>query len=261
MHISLRILSESGWANSAADLLQAWLARREDAVVGFPTGDTPLPFYAELRRRAQAGTFASGALRAVMLDEYLLLPTSGASGAGEQQRPRFFCMLQEQLFTPLGIPQTRVLKMPAHEENLAASCERFEQQLQHWGGCDLLFLGLGRNGHIAFNEPGTAFLSRTRQVQLRPESVTTNAAGQPGSAAPGRAVSMGIATILSARQICLLVRGEHKAAILRRILDEPVSPELPASFLRLGANVVILADQAAAGHLPTTMAHGPESGY
>lgn len=221
----LHIADADAFGPAAADLLLGLLP---DACLGLPTGHTPLPLYAELRRRGAA------AWRLVMLDEYL----------GEA---RFQAWLREAIVAPLGIPEERFLPMPAAAA--PGACEDFERRLRTWGGCDLQFLGLGANGHIGFNEPGSERDSRTRVVTLTPATARANAGYWPNAPVPEQAVTQGIGTILEARRHCLLVRGAAKAAILAAALRGPVTSAVPASFLQFSPALTVVADSAAAAGL------------
>lgn len=232
--------SEASWAAEAAETLAGVLQANPGARIGWPTGTTPLPFYAELRDRAARGRLAAQASRAVMLDEYLDPPKEALSS---------WAWLWREVWTPLGLGRGQVLRMPHRSPGIDAACGEFERALAEGGGCDLLLLGLGANGHVGFNEPGTAMNSRTRVVKLTAETAQVNAAYWQGRFTPELAVTMGMATILEARQILLLVRGTAKAEVLRRMLHEPAGSQLPASYLREHEGLTILADPEAAAEL------------
>jgi glucosamine-6-phosphate deaminase len=124
----------------------------------------------------------------------------------------------------------------------------YEEAIQNAGGIDLLVVGIGTNGHVAFNEPGSSFASRTRIVNLAPETVA-NAAKQFGNnAVPKQAITMGIGTILESRHILLLASGTAKADIVRRALHGPITESVPASALQQHSNVIAILDEEANGH-------------
>lgn len=236
----IQILPTPRWAAAAADQVIEAVKQRPSALIGLPTGNTPLPVYAELRRRAEAGEWAPGSMRMVMLDEYLDPPSEEVSSWG---------WLRRELFAPLDIAPERVLRMPHQSRGIVAACAGLEDRLREWGGCELQLLGLGGNGHIAFNEPGASPTSRTRVVTLTAATANANAAYWQGRFRPIEAVTMGIGTILEARRICLLVRGAAKATTLRAALQRPVNPQVPASFLQRAARLQVIADEAAASGL------------
>lgn len=240
MGTTIHVLDEGRWATTAADLLAKQLAAKPDALVSFPTGHTPLPFYQELGRRAAADAAPYRTLRAVMLDDYL--------GAAELPS-NFYRWLRRELFDAIGLSDDRLLRIPIAPGHIEQDCLNFERSLAQWGGCDLQFLGLGGNGHIGFNDPGSAADSRTRVVELAPETAAANSEYWPSHFRPQQAVTQGVGTIREARHICLLVRGPAKADILRRALHGPIGPGVPASFLQSAAHLTVIADIAAAARL------------
>src|SRR6185437_7951218 len=169
--------------------------------------------------------------RFAMIDDYL---------GAEHLATSSYQLLSREVFQPLGIESGRILRIPTDPLRMPGACAEFEGRLLRWGGCDLLFLGLGANGHVAFNEPGSEATSRTRVVRLAETTASANAAYWGGSFAPREAVTMGLGTILEARAICLLVRGAAKTDCLRAVLTGPESPELPASYLRRARRLIVL---------------------
>jgi glucosamine-6-phosphate deaminase len=224
-------------AREIADLVRA----KPAAVLGLPTGSTPVPLYEELGRlhREQGLSFARAT--SFNLDEYLDLP------AGD---PRSFrAWMQEQLFARVdfGPQHTHV---PRGEGDPELEARRYAAALAAAGGIDLQLLGIGRNGHIGFNEPGSARDSRTRVVLLAPETRADAAAAFGGEArVPARAITLGVADILEARAIRVLAFGKGKAGIVRRMLEGEVGPDCPASFLRGHADLRLLLDADAASGL------------
>lgn len=247
MAIVFKIRKPEAWAAAGADIVQDALRQKPSAIIGFPTGVTPLPCYAELRRRVERGELEVSRLRCLMLDDYL--------GANDGT-PSSYQWLQRELFLPMQIAPDRVLRIPTDPDGIVEACATFEQKLANWGGCDLMLLGLGANGHIAFNEPGAEVGSRTRAVALTPETARSNAAYWGGRFVPTRAVTVGIGTILESRRIALLVTGAAKAGILQRALNDSIRAAVPASFIRLAPEAIVLADAAAAASLPATSQDG-----
>lgn len=240
MSLQFVVADSEAWAAAAVARIERVLTAQPAACVGFPTGRTPQPLYGELRRRAGAARRKYSELRAVMLDEYL----------DAEARFQSWTWLKMEVFDPLRIDGRRIRRMPQRSAGIGAACGQFERALQESGGCDLQLLGLGANGHIGFNEPGSAAGTRTRAVTLTEATAGANAAYWQGAFTPRRAATMGIATILQAREIGLLVRGVAKAGILRRALSGEISAECPASFLRTAsAPVWVLADREAACRL------------
>lgn len=227
-------------AAEIAALVRARAAAGRPAVLGLATGSTPEGVYAELiRLKREEGLDFSGVL-AVNLDDYLGL---------ESGDPRSFrAWMRAHLFDALEIPPERALIPPCElqEGEVEPWCRAFEARLAELGGIDLQLLGLGRNGHIGFNEPGSPRDSRTRRVALA-ASTREDAAGTWGGLAhvPTHAITLGLATILEARALRLLAFGEHKRATVERLLGDPVGPELPATFLREHPDARVYVDRAA----------------
>ena len=220
-----------------------WTARRllgrPDLVLALPTGDTPVGMYRELVRLHREGLVDFSQATAFNLDEYLGLPPDHPESFASYMHRYLWDHVDlraEARHIPRSLP-----------EDPEAECRRYEQLLEEAGGIDLAVLGLGRNGHIAFNEPGTPFESRTHVAELSHETREEEAIRFGGlERVPKLAITMGIRTIMNARELLLLVSGEEKREVLTRALTGPVTPRLPASVLQLHPRLVVLADRAAA---------------
>ncbi|RQP10434.1 MAG: glucosamine-6-phosphate deaminase [Microbacteriaceae bacterium] len=225
---------------TGANLVAEVVAARPDATLGFATGATPAPLYAELARRRQAGLVDFSRAHAVALDEYLGLAPDHADSYAHQ--------LHREVTGPLGIAREHCDFLRGDAPDPDEECVRYERVLAR--GVDLQVLGIGRNGHIAFNEPGTDVASRTRVVQLAPSTRQANR-GLLSTLAdtPEAALSQGVGTILEARRILLIARGAAKAEALERALRGPVDPACPASALQLHDDVTVIADEEAAAGL------------
>lgn len=231
-------------AEAVADEIVALVERRPDTVLGVATGSTMTGVYRALVRRARERGLDVSRLTAFALDEYLGLPPGD---------PRLFrSVLEAHLVGDLGLDPSQ-LRTPDPERALddpAGAAAAYEAALLDAGGVDLQLLGIGRNGHVAFNEPGSPPDSLTRTVEL--DGVTRDdAASSFGglAATPRRAITVGVATILRARRLRLLAFGGAKAAILARALTGPVSPEVPASLLRGHPDLALHLDAEAAAAL------------
>ena len=224
-------------AASAADEILRTVTLRPDAILVLPTGNTPLPTFARLvDLTAERGTDWSG-VRVVSLDEY-----AGIS----RDDPRVLGAWLEREFTgPLGIAADRFIRFRPDGDPLV-ECTRMEEWLAENGPVDLAILGLGLNGHLGFNEPGTAFVSRTHHLVLTPESIASNAVYWGGEAnVPRMAFSLGLGTLAEADAIMLLVSGASKARILEKCIEGPIGPEIPATALRFRTDAVVYADRDA----------------
>lgn len=237
-------------ADALARALARDIARRLSAnprlVLGLPTGRTPIPFYQNLVRLhcAQRADFSRATT--FNLDEFLGLD------AGDPRSYRAF--MQRHLFDHVNIPRRRVHFLNGAAADTARECARYERAIARAGGIDVQILGLGLNGHIGFNEPGRALTARTHRTRLTPATRRANASlfGNRASAVPRDALSMGMATILEARRAILIATGRSKARCVERMINGPVTPRLPASFLQLHANAEVWLDRAAGGQLRIT---------
>ena len=225
----------------AADVIAELLAARPDAVLALPAGNTPRLVYADLARRHREGGLSFARATAFTLDEY--------AGVGPDHPASFRRFLEDELYRHVDLPAARAHAPDARAADLDAACARYERQIAAAGGLDLCLLGIGGNGHIAFNEPGSPFDSQTRVVDLATETRAAAGPAFSGGLAPALAITVGIATILSARRCVLLAHGAGKAQVIARSLGEPASPALPASALQRHPNTTIILDAAAASAL------------
>jgi glucosamine-6-phosphate deaminase len=205
-------------------------------VLGVATGASPIPTYVELARRSALGEIDLRHCHLVLLDEYIGIP---------QDDPLSFrSTIMRQVAEPLGIPPTRVHGPDGTADDLDAACDRFEQRITELGGVGLQVLGIGRNGHIGFNEPGTPRELCARVAELSATTLADNAAVFAGSdtPVPTRAITQGIATISSADAIVLIATGATKANAIRRLSRGEDSLDLPASALLHHRDTTVLID-------------------
>lgn len=248
-HVVLqRLEAERALAAEIADLVAQRRAAGHGAVLGLATGGTMRGVYAELVRLHRDEGLDLSDVSTFNLDEYLGLP------AGDPRSCRSF--MQTEFFDSVNLDPERCL-VPDPELARAdpvGYCQGWEEAIQRAGGIDLQLLGLGRNGHVAFNEPGSPRESRTRVVEL--DDVTREDAvrefGTQG-AVPRRAITMGVATILDARRLRVLAFGAHKADIVRRVLTEEPGPQLPGTWLAGHADLQVWLDRDAASWLPAEL--------
>ncbi len=227
----------------AADALADVLRADPGAAVTVPTGRTPLGMFDVLAARAARGEIDFSQATLFCLDDYL--------GVSPEDPNSLTGWLWRSLIARINIDPARVHVVPATADDPAQAAFDYERELSAHGGLDLAVLGMGANGHVAFNEPGAAADSRTRVVDLAPETVAQGSGYWDDTIpVPDRAMTVGVGTLLEARRIVLIVSGNAKAAALRRALDEPMSPETPASWLRLaGPRLHVIADEEAASEL------------
>jgi glucosamine-6-phosphate deaminase len=227
-------------SRAGADLVAAAIEATPAAMVVVATGRTPMGLYRELASRRRSGLCDTTRVTVFQLDEYL--------GLSPGDRRSLFGWMRRSFLEPLAILGDRVVRLPVDGE-VGRACAAFDRTLEARGGLDLAILGLGPNGHLGFNEPPSSRDAPTRDVDLAPATIRANA-GYWGDIAdvPTRAVTMGMAQLLSARTIVLVVSGEEKRSILHRTLEGPVGAAVPASFLReVGSNVTVIADRGAWG--------------
>jgi glucosamine-6-phosphate deaminase len=230
-------------ARLAADTIEELVRARPEAVLGLATGSTPLPTYEELIRRHRAGTGPSyDAVRCFTLDEYVGLPP----GHPESYR----ATIARELTDALGISTDRVHGPDPAPDGLATAGERYEADLVAAGGVDVQVLGIGTDGHLAFNEPGSSLGSLTRLKTLTEQTREDNARFFGSvDAVPHHVLTQGLGTILRARHLLLLATGAGKAEALAAAVEGPLTASCPASVLQLHPHVSVLADDAAAALL------------
>lgn len=240
MTLRLEVLPETAWADHVADELAARLAEQLDLVVCLPTGGTPLPVYERLPAALTKGGASAGASTVVLLDEYLGLPPGHAA--------RCDTLLEETLLRRLEPRPSRVIPFDVDVSDWERIGEAFDAAVAAAGGLDLVVLGLGANGHVGMNEPGSLADAPTRVVDLTPR--TSEAARERGADPPPTyGVTLGMAPILAAPEVWLLATGVHKASILATALEGPVGPDVPASLLRRHPLLRVLVDEPAAFQL------------
>jgi glucosamine-6-phosphate deaminase len=240
----------------AADAVEQLLRRRPDAVLGLATGSSPEHVYDELARRHQAGLSFARA-RAFLLDEYVGLPADHPE--------RYRRVIERQVVERTDLPSAAVLAPDGAADDVAAACESYEQAIAGAGGIDLQILGIGTDGHVAFNEPGSSLGSRTRVKTLTEQTRRDNARFFAGDldAVPRHVLTQGLGTIMGARHLVLLASGRAKAEAVHHMVEGPITAMWPGSVLQLHPHVTVLVDEAAAsrlqlaGYYRETWAHKP----
>lgn len=222
----------------AAGLYVDLLRRKPDAVLGLATGSTPLGLYARLAALYRAGELSFRRATSFNLDEYVGLP------ATHSQSYRYF--MEHNLFSHVDLPAERT-HVPSGLDVSDAALAGYDAAIEAAGGIDLQLLGLGGNGHIGFNEPGTPFGLGTHVVELTARTRQDNARFFASlDEVPTHAATMGVKTVMHARAILLLAFGSAKAEAVRAALIGPVTEEVPASVLQLHPDVTVICDEEAA---------------
>lgn len=227
----------------AADAIEALLRRKPDAVLGLATGSSPLAVYDELARRHAEQGLGFARARGFMLDEYVGLPP--------EHPERYRNVIEREVASRVGWPAAQVQGPDGLAEDLEGACVAYEAAIRAAGGVDLQLLGVGTDGHVAFNEPGSSLASRTRIKTLTRQTREDNARFFDGDveAVPHHCLTQGLGTIMEARHLVLLATGQGKAEAVHRVVEGAVSAMWPGSVLQLHPHVTVLVDDAAAGRL------------
>ncbi|RFA09211.1 glucosamine-6-phosphate deaminase [Subtercola boreus] len=216
------------------------IARRPDAVLGVATGSTPLPVYDDLQHRL-AGVDVSR-VRAFALDEYV--------GIDRDHAESYHSIIHHQVTVPLGLDPDLVQVPDGQADDLERAALDYDAAIRASGGIDLQLLGIGSDGHIGFNEPGSSFASRTRVKTLTPQTRQDNARFFPSvDDVPLHALTQGLGTILEARHLVLLAFGEAKAEAVALALEGPLTARVPATAIHLHPHCTVIVDEVAAAHL------------
>jgi glucosamine-6-phosphate deaminase len=232
-----------GIGGVAADAIGAVLGRITEAVLGLATGSSPLAVYDELAARCDAGLISFRQARGFTLDEYVGLP------ADHPQRYRN--VIDAAFVSRVDFAPGAVKAPDGLAADIPAACTAYENAIREAGGVDLQILGIGTDGHIAFNEPGSSLASRTRVKTLTRQTRMDNARFFDGDVAsvPTHSLTQGLATIMEARHVILVATGSRKAEAVHHLVEGPVSALWPASILQHHPHVTALLDDAAAQRL------------
>lgn len=227
----------------AADTIEGLLRTKPNAVLGLATGSSPVSIYRELGRRVDAGTLSLAAASAFMLDEYVGLPASHPQ--------RYRNVIRHEFVELVDMEDQRVYGPDTLSSDLEDAAAKYENAIRESGGIDLQILGLGADGHIAFNEPSSSLASRTRIKTLSHRTRADNARFFEGSLdeVPHHCLTQGVATILDAKHVLLTAAGTAKANAAQNMIEGPVTAMCPASALQLHPRVTVLLDAEAAHQL------------
>ena len=229
-------------ASLAADAVQTLVRRQPDAVLGLATGSSPLGVYDELAARCATGSLSLRRTRAFLLDEYVGLPPEHPCAYRQ--------VIEQELVRRVDIDTAAVHGPQGEREDLRAACQEYEQAIGEAGGIDLQLLGIGTDGHIAFNEPGSSLSSRTRIKTLTARTRDDNSRFFcPQEQVPRHVLTQGLGTIGEARHLVLIATGAAKAEAVAAAVEGPVSARCPASVLQLHPHATVLLDETAASRL------------
>ena len=229
-------------SRKAANIISAQIITEPDSVLGLATGSTPLGIYRQLIEWYKKGDLDFSQITTVNLDEYI-----GLSGDNEQSY-RYY--MNNNFFKHVNIDMNRTFVPSGIAADIKAECDEFDARIRRLGGIDLQLLGIGEDGHIGFNEPAAHFTTNSYCVKLSEQTLHDNRRFFDKNAVmPTHALTMGIASIMQAQHIVLVATGLGKADAVRRMIEGPVDPMVPASILQMHRHATILLDADAASQL------------
>lgn len=212
-------------------------------VLGCPTGSSPLGMYAELIKLNKAGKVSFRHVVTFNMDEYVGLP--------KEHPESYYSFMWNNFFSHIDIKPENTHILNGNAPDLAAECAHFEEQIKSFGGVDLFMGGIGPDGHIAFNEPGSSLTSRTRQKTLTTDTIIANSRffDNDVNKVPKTALTVGVGTVMDAREVMILVNGHNKARALHHAVEGGVTQMWTVSALQLHPNGIIVCDDAATEEL------------
>lgn len=227
----------------AAEAILRLVARKPDAVLGVATGSTPLSTYQALARTVKEQDLDLSAVRGFALDEYVGIPV--------EHPESYRSVITREVVVPLGLTPSLVHVPNGRLDGIQFAGDEYEAAIRAAGGVDLQILGIGRTGHIGFNEPGSSLASLTRTKTLTEQTRIDNARffGGDVDQVPTHCITQGLGTIMDARHVVLVASGHGKAEAVHQLAEGPVSAMWPATILQHHPHVTVLLDEAAAGRL------------
>jgi glucosamine-6-phosphate deaminase len=227
-------------SSQAANLIIEQIRTKPNSVIGLPTGRTPVLMYQKLVQAYQTSQVSFAQVKTFNLDEYV--------GLSRTSLDSFYAYMKKNFFDHVDIKQENIFVLDGLATNLADECVNYERQLESYGGMDLAVLGIGKDGHIGFCEPGVSWESRTMVINLDKSTLQSNADGLVDlDKVPERALTMGLGTIMEAKKIMLLASGVSKQEIVAKALKEKPTEKVPASILQTHTELTVILDEAAAG--------------
>lgn len=229
-------------SKKAAEIISAQIILKPDSVLGLATGSTPIGIYENLIEKYKNGELDFSQINTVNLDEYI--------GLGPESKQSYRYFMNRNLFDHININKENTHVPNGLEENIEFECERYDNVLKDLGGVDLQLLGIGNNGHIAFNEPADFFTKGTHFESLTQSTIDANSRMfEEGEVMPTSAYTMGIKTIMDAKTILLVANGKGKAKAIKEALTGPITPKVPASILQMHKNLIVVVDEEALSEL------------
>lgn len=208
-------------------------------VLGLPTGSSPMPVYEEWIRRYKAGEISFKNVVTFNMDEYVNIP--------EDHPESYHSFMYTNLFNHIDIPRENINILDGNASDLEKVCKDYEAKIKSYGGIDLFLGGIGPDGHIAFNEPGSSLVSRTRVKTLSYDTILANSRFFDGdmSKVPTQALTVGVGTVMDAREVVIIITGFNKARAVREVIEGGVSHMWTVSMLQLHEHAVIALDEPA----------------
>lgn len=238
----IKVKNYEEMSRKAANIMASVIALKPDCTLGLATGSTPIGLYKNLITAYEKGDLDFSQVRSINLDEY-----KGLSGDNDQSY-RYF--MNQNLFDHVNINKANTHVPNGLEPDSCKACQDYNGIIHAADGIDIQLLGLGRNGHIGFNEPSDHFPKETHCVDLTPSTIDANKRFfENEEDVPRQAYTMGILTIMQAKKVLLVASGEDKADALAKTIEGPVTPMVPASILQFHPDVTIVADEAALSKL------------
>ncbi|MDO5516011.1 MAG: glucosamine-6-phosphate deaminase [Clostridium sp.] len=223
-------------SKAAADIIEKLINSKSDAVLGLATGSTPVQTYEELIERYNEKKIDFSNIKTINLDEYI-----GLDGSNTQSY-RYF--MNEKLFNYINIDKKNTFLPNGAAEDIEKECRDYDKRIDEMGGIDLQILGIGNNGHIAFNEPNEYLNMNTHVTDLTEDTIQANARFFNSlDEVPKKAITMGVGKIMQAKKIILLASGKNKAQAIKGMLSGRISTENPATMLQLHSDVTLIIDR------------------
>lgn len=227
---------------AAGNYMCGQVLAKPDSVLGLATGSTPLKPYGHMIKLYENGAVDFSKVTTFNLDEYCGLDINNPNS--------YHRFMYDNLFDHINIPKENINFLNGNAENLELECREYEQRIKKAGGIDIQLLGIGSNGHIAFNEPAESFQRWSHIVALKESTIKDNSRFFKSiEEVPTRAVTMGIGSIMQAKRILIIAIGKNKAKAIKQLIDGNVTPQCPASVLQFHTDVTLMLDRDAASLL------------
>jgi glucosamine-6-phosphate deaminase len=217
--------------------------REKPFVLGLPTGSSPLPVYKEFVKRYKAGKISFKNVITFNMDEYV--------GLDEKHTESYHYFMYDNLFNHVDVPRENINILNGNAEDLEKECDNYERKIKAVGGIDLFLGGIGPDGHIAFNEPGSSLTSRTRVKTLRYDTMVANSRffGGDITKVPKQALTVGVGTVMDAKDVLIIITGFSKARALKEVVEGGISHMWTASILQMHQRGIIVCDEPATSEL------------